>query len=125
MTLSRHNIFSSVQNHLRKLVASVKYYFVFISWERRLGMLPQKKHTPTVNTVRSHRFYLNVVNNLLPTKMFDLLEKRAVRISLAYKMYVLVSVFFLFILSPAICPIYYRVTIKNACNKVTVFDLFI
>lgn len=42
MTLSRRNIFSSIQNHLRKLVASVKYYFVFISWVRRLGMLKKE-----------------------------------------------------------------------------------
>lgn len=81
MTLSRRNIFSSVQNHLPKLVASVKYYFVFISWVRRLGMLPneRKKAVNVVTTKRCHRFYLNVVNNLLPARMFefDSLEKRA------------------------------------------------
>lgn len=77
-----------------------------------------------VSTAIPKRFNLNVV-----VKNFRSIQKRVLAtfffLSRRKCVFSLVSLSSFPVCSFAICPIYYRIIIKNACNKIAVFDLFI
>lgn len=77
-----------------------------------------------VSTAIPKRFNLNVV-----VKNFRSIQKRVLAtfffLSRRKCVFSLVSLSSSPVCSFAICPIYYRIIIKNACNKIALFDLFI